>query len=184
MKQSPLSTIYSLPSTRSHSGFTLVELIIYVALTALVAGLFAGILVTTTRLQSKQGSSAALVQEMGFLTSTLQRYVRSASDFSINEDGDLTVVIDATTVPPTTKTISLVEPGMVALSETDPINGTVASILSSSEIHIDELVFTERSQGASKSVTMRISASASTTNPQQAASHTIESTAALYLQEQ
>lgn len=174
----------SLANRSSRAGFTLIELVIYVALTALVAGLFSSILVTTTRLQSKQGSSAALVQEMGFLTSTLQRYVRSASDFSINEDGDLTVVIDAATVPPTTKTISLVAPGIIALSETDPVNGTVQSVLSSSDIFIDELVFTERSQGASKSVTMRITASASTTNPQKAATHTVESTAALYLQEQ
>jgi hypothetical protein len=94
------------------------------------------------------------------------------------------VIIDANTLPPTTKTIAKNEIGAVTLSETDPTNGTVESILSSSKIHIDELTFTERSQGASKSVTMRITASASTTNPQKAASHTIESTAALYMQEQ
>ena len=182
---SPLSVkSYKLPALNKHAGFTLVELVIYIALTAVVAGLFAGILVTTTRLQNKQGSSASLVQEMSFLSSTLQRYIHSASDFSVSENGELTVIINPLTVPPTTKKISLADPGVVALSETDPTNGTVQSILSSNDIHIDELIFTERSQGASKSITMRITASASTTNPQKAASHTIESTAALYLQEQ
>ena len=56
--KSQLSPINYNPST--HLGFTLIEVMIYIGLTAVVIGLFGGILITATRISGEQGSSVGV----------------------------------------------------------------------------------------------------------------------------
>ncbi len=164
---------------RTQQGFTLIELMIYTGLTAMIIGLFAGILITTTRIQGQQSSSAQVTQELNFLMTTLERYVHSATDFTVSA-GHLGITIDQST----TKSIDLITGNHKILVTENSQSGSTATFLSSSKILIDNLTFTALQDGNSKAVQIVITASANTTNPQQMVTRVLESTAALLVQEQ
>jgi Tfp pilus assembly protein PilV len=171
-------------SSAGQKGFTLIEVMIYASLTAIIIGLFGGILITATRIQGQQSSSARVTQELSFLMSSIKRIIHSGTDFALNGAHEITVVVDTDTIPPTTKKMSWsAETQAITLTEVGP-GGQQISTLSSAKSIIDDLTFTELSSGSSKVVRIEITASASTTNPQQAFTRTLQSSAALLLQEQ
>jgi len=168
-----------LPRT-SRVGFTLIEVLIYVSLTAIVVGLLSGILITATRIQGQQTSSIDITKELSFLMSTIKRHVHSAIEYTTTQT-ELTLNVgsgleEIITYDPVLKTVKL--------NEIDPVSGSSESQLSSDNIVIDNLLFTDLRQGSSTAVQITITASASTTNPQNAVSRTVQSTAAVYVQEQ
>jgi type II secretory pathway pseudopilin PulG len=168
----------------SQKGFTLIEVMIYASLTAIIIGLFGGILITATRIQGQQSSSAKVTQELSFLMNSIKRIIHSGTDFSLVGANEITVVVDLDTIPPTTKKISWsAETKAITLTEVGP-GGQQVSTLSSAKSVIDNLTFTESSNGASKVVRIEITASASTTNPQQAFTRSLQSSAGILLQEQ
>ncbi|MGC9046621.1 MAG: PulJ/GspJ family protein [Minisyncoccia bacterium] len=61
------------------SGFTLIEVLIYIAIFAVSALLLTNILTTTTNIQSRQNYSSDVVQQINFVASTIDRLVRQSS---------------------------------------------------------------------------------------------------------
>lgn len=172
-------------SVAANGGFTLVELLIYTGITAIVIGLFAGILITVTRIQGQQSSSADVTQQLNFLMSTIKRHIHSSIEYRIDAGTNaLTLIIDPGTTPPTQKVISFDSTGKRILLASSSPSGASQDQLSSVGIGVDELLFTELSQGSSTAIQIVITASASTTNPTQVLSRTLQSTAAILVQEQ
>jgi Tfp pilus assembly protein PilE len=168
----------------SRAGFTLMELMIYMGLTAVVIGLFAGILITTTRIQGQQGSSVQVTQELSFLMSTIRRYVQSAIEYTVVDSEHVSITTDLTTSPPTQKNIAY-NAVTRALTLTEiGIDGSAVSQLSSSKITIDNIQFLDIREGSSTALHISITASASTTDAGRLSTRTIESTAATLLQQQ
>ena len=164
-------------------GFTLIEVMIYVGLTAMLLGLFGGILITVTRIQTQQTASAQVTQELSFLMESMKRYVRSAKTVSAGAV-QLVATIDPSTTPATTVSVDfLPAEHSVVLTEGGP-SGTMISQLSSTKVRIEDLHFTKSADGDSTAVTISITASASTTNSAQVVTRTLESTAAPLLQAQ
>ena len=62
-----------------NGGFSLVELLLYVAILAIVAGLFIGILITTTRIQVNESVNNEIANQLNFVMQTIQRLVRESS---------------------------------------------------------------------------------------------------------
>lgn len=61
-------------------GFTLVELLLYVAILTIVSGLFAGILATTTRVQVQESAASEVASQANFVLQTIQRLIQSSSN--------------------------------------------------------------------------------------------------------
>lgn len=165
---------------RQNDGFTLIELIIYVSLTAIIIGLFGGILIVTSRIQGEQNSSVQVTQELNFLMNSVKRYVHESVGFSVVVNDQLLTH----TREGFTRLVSY-DAGefKIEVTDDDGIGQPDVSRLSSTKIKIDDLSFTDIRQGSSTAVHISITASASTTNPLNAVTRTLESTAASLMQE-
>src|SRR3989344_4737698 len=62
------------------NGFTLIEVLLYVAILAMIAGLFTGILTVAARFQVTQSASNEVSQQLNFAMQTIQRLVRESSN--------------------------------------------------------------------------------------------------------
>ena len=163
----------------SRAGFTLVELLIYVSLSAVVIGLFGGILITATRIQGEQTSSAGVTRDLNFLVTTIRNYVHGAVSYTRDSATQVTLATDHGT----TQTIVYL-PDEMLINVIDSDGGTpVTSQLSSTNIRIDDLTFTDIRSGSSTALQFSITASASTTDPGREATRTLQSTASTLLQE-
>jgi prepilin-type N-terminal cleavage/methylation domain-containing protein len=69
-------------SSRLVWGFTLIEVLIYVAIFSIVSGFFVGILLITLRVQGTQGGLVELSGQLNFAMQTIQRHVREATSIS------------------------------------------------------------------------------------------------------
>lgn len=73
-------------------GFTLIELMVYMAILGIVSGLFISILGTSTRLQLHEVASNEVSNQMNFVLQTIQRLVRESSNIeTIGADDTSTV---------------------------------------------------------------------------------------------
>ncbi len=164
---------------KSNRGFTLIELVIYTGLTVIVLGLLGGILVTVTRVQGVQNSSAQVTKELSFLMSSIEQAIHGATAIDSVSATSLTFTTEGVS-----KTIAYLGDPDYKVTITDPANGTQE--LSSTKIKIDELTFTDLRDGstANRAIQIKITASANTDNVQKAFTRTIQSTAALFIQEQ
>lgn len=70
-------------SVHAKKGFTLIEIILYVAVFAIVAALMVVILTTALQVGSRESSSAEVSAQLHFATQTIQRLVRSSSNIDI-----------------------------------------------------------------------------------------------------
>lgn len=165
------------------AGFTLVELLIYVTLSAVVIGLFGGILITATRIQGEQTASASVTSDLNFLSNTIRGYVHDSVSYTV---GSATQVQLATDHGTTRTIVYDADTKLISLTDNGP-GGEVVSQLSSSRIRIDDVTFTDIRNGVNGSSTalqFSITASASTTDPGRQATRNIESTASSFVQEQ
>ncbi|MDO8469780.1 MAG: prepilin-type N-terminal cleavage/methylation domain-containing protein [bacterium] len=64
---------------KTRTGFTLVELLVYIAIFSMAAVFLISILTTVTRTQVRQASANDVTREITFVADTIQRYVRAAS---------------------------------------------------------------------------------------------------------
>ncbi|MBN2197627.1 discoidin domain-containing protein [Candidatus Wolfebacteria bacterium] len=64
-------------------GFTLIEIVIYVSIFAVVGGLATAILITATKVQQNESASSEVGGQMNFVLQTIQRLVRSSSNIEI-----------------------------------------------------------------------------------------------------
>lgn len=65
--------------SRSRNGFTIVELLIFSAIFALVSVSFLSILVAVVRVQARQGAASEVNQQSDFVLATIQRIVEQSS---------------------------------------------------------------------------------------------------------
>ncbi len=65
-------------------GFTLLEILIYIAIFAVVGTLLTGIVTTVTRVEVRGGASAEVATQLNFTMQTLQRLTRDASAIIVN----------------------------------------------------------------------------------------------------
>lgn len=80
----------------SCSGFTLLEILIYIAIFAVVGTLLIGIVTTVTKVEVRGSSSAEVATQMNFTIQTIQRLVRDASAVVVNDsltDNDTDVAL-------------------------------------------------------------------------------------------
>lgn len=63
-------------------GYTLLELLLYIAIFAVAAGMLSGILITFTRIQTQTTADSEVVQQLSFVQSTIQRLVRNSVNIS------------------------------------------------------------------------------------------------------
>ena len=162
------------------AGFTLVELLIYVTLSAVVIGLFGGILITVTRIQGEQTASASVTSDLNFLSNTIRGYVQDSVSFEVPASDHVVLYTDHGT---TRTLLYLSAEKIINLVDNGP-NGEVVSQLSSSRIRIDDITFTDIRSSSSTALQFSITASASTTDPGRQATRNIESTASSFVQAQ
>jgi type II secretory pathway pseudopilin PulG len=63
-------------------GYTLLELLLYIGIFAVAAGMLSGILITFTRVQTQTTADAEVVQQLSFVQSTIQRLIRDSVNIS------------------------------------------------------------------------------------------------------
>lgn len=83
-ESSPSSIIHH-PSSDDYSrGFTLLEILIYIAIFAVVGTLLTGIVTTVTKVEVRGGASAEVATQLNFTLQTIQRLARDASAVVVN----------------------------------------------------------------------------------------------------
>ncbi|MDP3052754.1 MAG: LamG-like jellyroll fold domain-containing protein [bacterium] len=65
---------------KSNTGYTLIELLIYTVIFAISVGVFSGVLITFTRVQTQTSADSELTQQLSFVQSTIQRLVRDSAN--------------------------------------------------------------------------------------------------------
>ncbi len=153
-------------------GFSLIELVIYIAIFAVVAGAGIGILIIVLRIQSRETSSSEVAQQANFVMQTIQRLTRESSLIEMTAGNSETVLKlrmkDANVDP----ILISSDAAAVYLKQ-----GTAATTtLTGSQVKVDGLFFRKyQNPGAHDSVTVDLSLSYNTENPQRMASRTLRS---------
>jgi competence protein ComGC len=129
----------------TRAGFTIMELLIFSAIFALVMISFITILVAITRIQSRQSAVAEVNQQSQFLLEQIQYYVERSSLVEMNQDvvtSTLKLRMAASAEDPT---YIYVSSSMVYLKQT--ATGTPQA-LTTSRVNVTSLVFTKHSSAS------------------------------------
>jgi prepilin-type N-terminal cleavage/methylation domain-containing protein len=120
-------------------GYTLIELLIFVAIFAVAAAAFVSVLVVIVRVQSQQSSSGAVQEESAALLQQLQYYVQNSSLVNIPIDAaptsTLSLRMSSSSTDPTTITVSA--SGTVYLQQ----GSSTATPLTSNHVKVSNLSF-------------------------------------------
>ena len=73
---------------RKNSGLSLIELLIYVGVFSVVAGLLSSMLIIVTRVQNQQTAAAEVGSQLNFVLQVIQRIIRQSSVIIVNNDGN------------------------------------------------------------------------------------------------
>src|SRR3989344_5131376 len=65
------------------SAFTLIEILIYTGIFAIVGGMLTGILINAPRVEQRESASAEVTSQLNFVMQTIQRLVRESSNIEI-----------------------------------------------------------------------------------------------------
>lgn len=164
-----------------NKGFTLLELLIYVGIFAIVAGTFVGILTITLRVQGTQIGVVEISNQLNFAIQTIQRYIRESS------------TIDSPVVGQTLTTLSL-DTGAVTISlitsgncGTTPVTNAICvngETLTTDKIRVSDLQFTHLKTISNHpsfpdihSVQIKITADNKAPTPENFAQRTLQSSA-------
>ncbi len=71
-------------TSKSQKGFSLIELLIYIAILGAVSGIAVGILTTVTKTQVQESAMTDVSGQLGFVTQTIQRLVTDSSVIDMN----------------------------------------------------------------------------------------------------
>lgn len=85
----------------NQKAFTLIEILIYIAILSIVAVLFTGILSTGTRVQLQETAANEVSNQLNFAIQTIQRLVRDSSAIIVTNASTCTSAGDVDTVPGT-----------------------------------------------------------------------------------
>ena len=170
---------------KSSRGFTLVELMIYAGLTAMVMGLFGAILVTILKVQGEQTSSSKVSSELSFIMTTIKRHIHETETVAEVSSSSAHLIKDMLAVP-TNEAFITYDAAQKLITIADTSIGSVEQI-SSDQTRIDSLVFEKLEDSenpASIAIRVTITASASTTDPGRQATRTLQATASPFVQSQ
>ncbi len=143
-------TTYHLPPTtyytyRSKKGFTIIELLAFSAIFAIVMVAFITMMVAVIRIQSRQSAAAEVNQESQFLLQQIQYYIERSSLVELNQDiatSTLKLRMAASSLDPTYIYLSSGTPGTVYLQQT--ATGTPQP-LTTPRVNVTSLTFIKRS---------------------------------------
>lgn len=160
---------------KNSKGFSLIEVLIYIAIFAVSAIFLVSILIVVTRVQLKQASSHEVEQQISFVGETVRRYVQKSSLI------DITPGIATTTlrlrVSSSSADITLIyASGTVVYLEERPVSGdTRITALTDSAVKADSFYVTKYENPGGFSVAqIDVALSANTTNPMAAVSRTLQ----------
>ncbi len=147
----------------SRSGFTIIELMIFSAIFALVTVSFLSILVAVVRIQARQGAANDVNQQSDFVLATVQRLVEQSSQIEGTSGvavTDITMRMASTSQDPTRLYVAT---GTIYLKQ----GSAAAQALTTSQVQVTSASFTKRSNPGGRdglAVNLTIAnASASTT---------------------
>lgn len=162
---------------RLRSGFTLVELLVYVGVFSVAAGLFTGVLTTLTRVQVRESATVEVSQQAQFVVQTVQRLIRDASIVELPANtavSKLKLRLSSASLDPTCVEFSN---GIAYLMEgNDGVNKqncfatstSQAKALTDSKVVVNTLNFTKLSNPPAKdTVQIDITVSFNSANPQE-----------------
>ncbi len=125
----------------SRAGFTIIELLIFSAIFAVIAVAFLAALVSTIQVQTRQSAVAAVNQESQFLLETIQQYVGSSNLIDLPTDV-------ATTTLKLRLASSTIDPAYIYLSDTTAYlkqtDSGAPQPLTSNKVSVSNLTFTKR----------------------------------------
>src|SRR3989338_9252550 len=73
---------------RKNSGLSLIELLIYVGVFSVVAGLLSSMLIIISRVQNQQTAAAEVGSQLNFVLQVIQRMIRQSSVIVVNNNGN------------------------------------------------------------------------------------------------
>src|SRR3989338_1241418 len=156
---------------KSGAGFTLVELILYSAILAVVGGLLTGVLVTSIRTQNKDASKNEVTQQLDLVVNTVQRLVRNSSLIEVAYEGTATGTACsqyctlALRMASSTKDPTIVRSDVTCVYLQEGSDEEVP--LTTNEIVVDNLLFTKfETPGGHAIVQIDATFSRNTSNPQ------------------
>lgn len=131
-------------------GFSLMELLLYVGIFAVIAVVLSGIFLVVIRVQQRESSSAEVTEQLNFVMQTFQRLVRESSNIETDAGAPVSVLklrMKDSAKDPTC--VSLAD-GAVKLAEGPGINPNdcvaAALNLTNSRVVVDKLEFKKFSQ--------------------------------------
>ena len=165
---------------KNRNGFTLMEVLIYTSLFAIVGSLLVGILLTITQIQQRESAAAEVTGQLNFITQTINRLVRESSNIEINAGttvSNLKLRMADATKDPTC--VSLVG-GVIKLAEGPGGNPndctTVTSDLTNDRVVVDTLNFKKFTQyPGHDTVSVDIVVTYSSQNPKSQVQRTLSS---------
>lgn len=135
-------------STRSDSGFSLAELLIYIGIVGVVSGMLVGILSTVTKTQVQESAKNEVTDQLNFVMSTIQRLVRDSSLIELNAGTATSTLELRMNTLANDPTLVYLSGGQVYVQQ-----GTgAAQSISSDKVNIDSLQFKKFSQAPGKDI--------------------------------
>ncbi len=182
--------VYKSPS-KKRKGFTLVELLIYIAIFSVVGGIMLGILSRSIRSNQAEVASNEVTSELNTVLTTIQNQVTQSSNLEVYQDLNhlisststgtyLELRMSSTSTDPTciylnNNAVYMVQ-GQTNPSNAAQCNASDASPITTSQVVVNSLAFTKITiAGGHASVSISAQVTYNTTNPEFAISKTLQS---------
>ncbi len=146
---------------KQRGGFSLAELIIYLGILGISAGIFGGMLNTITSTQVDQFNQNEVSGQLNFAVQTMQRYIRDASIIQGNSGDASSTLVLQMPVSAQNPTTFYLQNNKIYLQQ--GATGTPQAI-TNDKVSVDSLVFNKFAQPASKDV-VQIDIAISQTQP-------------------
>ena len=163
---------------KNTNGFSLIEVLIYIAIFAVSAIFLVSILIVVTRVQLKQASSHEVEQQISFVGETVRRYVQKSSLIDITP-GITTSTLRLRVASSSADVTLIYASGTVVYleeRETLEAGGDIRiTALTDSAVRADSFYVTKyENPGGFSVVQIDVALSANTTNPMAAVSRTLQ----------
>ena len=129
-------------------GFSLIELLVYIAILAVVIGFITAIFVTTTKIGSKETSSTEVTSQISYVSQTIQRIVRESSNVDIPASVNTSTLKLRTNSSSTDPTCIYLSTGTIKIAQGAFPSGSenctsTSTNLTNSKVVVDNLIFTK-----------------------------------------
>ena len=134
--------------SKTISGFSLIELLVYVGILIVVVGFIVGIFVTTTKIGNKEISSSEVVSQINYVSQTIQRLAKESSVIDIPAGINTSTLKLRTSASSTDPTCIYLSTGTIKIAQGAFPSGSenctsTSTDLTSSKVVVDNLIFTK-----------------------------------------